>query len=269
MAMSNEYLEALSWNDSSREDLRTAGARPWRRSEVPPPQTPEAQPLPDQGGQPASREAEVRQQAATLIADALLQAEQMVREVTREADLGTVRETIAALRSLGEYVERCVDSLVAERAEIEHQVQVLRGLVQELTETIRTLRGSETGPWGPEGAESVPAPGAVPEEPVAPAPTFPIGAPLTLLVHEVSNFTLLVHLERLLSSYEAVESAGIESYQEEQARFVLALRQPVTANEVRDMVAAELGCAVEIEKADPEWGELILKLEPALPSLAA
>jgi hypothetical protein len=221
---------------------------------------------------------DAREKAAGLIAEALLRAEEMVAGPAREMEKRMVDETIGGLRALAEHLERCVGSLSTERTELENELEVLRGLVADLSEAVRSLRAG--GPvaatadaaepamaWPmDEAATTAPADteASIVEAP-PPPPTFPANSPVSVQVQNVSNFNLLVRLERILSSHDAVQSAGIESYQEEQARFVLALKEPATGEEIQQAIERDLGHQVSIEKADPEWSELVLRLEPATP----
>jgi hypothetical protein len=228
------------------------------------------------GPQPAAEHedaaADVRQQAAALIADALMQAQEMVQGPGREADKRMVEEAVSGLRSLGEYLERCVDSLTAERTQIEGEIHSLRDLVEELSGTVHSLREGAMAAPAPEAVaveEEMPEPVEAYEEPAPPPPpTFESGAPVSVQVHEVSNFNLLVRIERILSGHEAVLSAGIESYQEEQARFVLTLREPVTGEEIQSALQRDLDQEVAIEKMNPEWNELVLRLKKDSPAVS-
>lgn len=201
--------------------------------------------------------AEERKQAAALIADALLKAEELVMRSSRGADPRLVQDTVAALRSLGEYLERSVTALTAEREQLETQVQTVRALVEDLTTLARELR--EAGPrpvpsGGPSLAEQVT------EE--RPSSLFIPERPLTLRVDGVTDFRLLVRLERALTGHEAVQSAGIESYQGEEARFVLALRSPLTVEGLQAALATELGREIRVKAAAPGEGEIDLQLGP-------
>lgn len=150
-----------------------------------------------------------------------------------------------AAPSTGVFDPRLLTEAVAALQALGAEAKAGREVLQEIRDAIQAQQGRGVMPLG--AAEPVQA-------------IFTTGRPLTLTIRGISTFSQLVQIERILTSHETIRSAGIESYQEGQARFLLLLRRPLLAETLQTALMTGLGTPTVVETAEPDRGELRLKL---------
>lgn len=214
----------------------------------------------------------VRGQVTHLTADSLLQAAQIIGQ-SSSALTSTLSENLTALQTYGPAVQRTIDRLVAEWAEIPTQMQGLRQAVQELTDAIRALPKAGSRPVVtvedgldetlPSDRTPVPPPclRAARRQATPESTAFSPECPLKLLVADVSSCEQLAQIEDALSRIEVVRVVSSESYQDGQASFLLSLEQPLAVEHLRTALLVQLGGSVGVEALEPSLGKIALRPE--------
>jgi hypothetical protein len=195
-----------------------------------------------------------REQAAAIIAEALLKADHLLRGSSPSVDLTAVSELSGSLSALGDRLEESIRALASEREQLVQQLSEARQMLDELSRVAHALQSAGvTAPTAPGAGEA--------EREAGTAPAFTPDRPLSLLMHGVTDFNLLVRLERVLTALPAVSSAAIESYQDGQARFVVNLERDIAAEAIRDALESDLGSPVAIVASEPSEGELQMAVD--------
>jgi len=104
----------------------------------------------------------------------------------------------------------------------------------------------------------VPITVAIEQEEAAPPPeetepTFaPGGEGLTLVISAVPGFQGLMEVQRALTRISAIEGASVERYFDGEARIVLTLREPITADRLLEALTQATGQRLQLEESRPE-----------------
>jgi len=186
------------------------------------------------------------------------------------------RDVKAATRAVSDYFSRVVDLMGEEGGRLSEQVRALTDAVLRLERRLDELPklAAQVGPAqtsapeaqpepepepAPAAGPAVVAPPPVEQEP--PEPQFAAGGDgIQLLISAVPGFQGLMEVQRALTHMPAVEGASVERYLDGEARIILLLREPLTAQRIADGLAEYIGEPLTIEEARPEALRLHLRV---------
>ncbi|MGA2285667.1 MAG: hypothetical protein ABSG55_05315 [Dehalococcoidia bacterium] len=158
--------------------------------------------------------------------------EQTDRELDRlEQDRRLLTEQVASLTTALERLERRLDDL-------SHFVLASR---PSATITVEEERAPEEG------------------EP----PFVPGDQGLILVISSVPGFQGLMEVQRALSRVPAIEGASVERYFDGEARIVLMLREPITAERLLEALTQATGQQLQLEESRPESMQMRVRFRSA------
>ena len=201
------------------------------------------------------------ERAATLIAQALAELRNGSDADLRQ-ELSSHR---AILLELASTVERHLSEQREQNLNLGGQLTTLAGSLDRL---VSHLQGLSTLMSDLLLRLAEPQPAAI-DEPVreaAPAsePAFqPGGEGLSLIVVAIPGFQALMEIQKALTSFEQVNHASVERFQEGDSRLLVSLKAPITASDLVAGLIRTTGQAMAIEDSNPELARLRVKVIPA------
>jgi hypothetical protein len=191
---------------------------------------------------------------------ALDQIQEILRTLTEHFDRALDRiaderrilvdEAQSAGRSAREQTERALDRMEQDRRSLTEQVaslaRALEHLELRLDDLSRAMLESRAVPITVAIEAEAP-----PEEEGEPA-FQPNGEGLTLVISAVPGFQGLMEVQRALTRISAIEGASVERYFDGEARIVLTLREPITAERLLEALTQATGQQLQLEESRPE-----------------
>jgi len=162
-----------------------------------------------------------------------------------------IDEAQSAARTAREQTDRALDRMEQDRRSLTEQVAALARALERLEHRLDDLSRAALE------SSRVPITVAVEEEaPPPPEETEPAFAPggegLTLAISAVPGFQGLMEVQRALTRISAIEGASVERYFDGEARIVLTLREPITADRLLEALTQATGQQLQLEESRPE-----------------
>jgi len=159
-----------------------------------------------------------------------------------------IDEVQASARAAREQTDRALDRLEQDRHLLTQQVaslvtalERLERRLDDLSHFVLASRSSATIPVEEEKAPEESEPAFIPGD-----------QGLILVISSVPGFQGLMEVQRALSRVPAIEGASVERYFDGEARIVLMLREPITAEHLLETLAQATGQQLQLEESRPE-----------------
>lgn len=181
---------------------------------------------------------EPTEQAAAVIARALVEAHSMLAAERDARGAEAAAETLKAIERFSSVLTRLVE-----------HTEALSARMAELTEAVASLaeqRATATPP-------------AKPQLPEMERSFPPGGEGIDVTIAGVPGFQGLMELQRALVRMPEVQSAAVRRYQDDEAAIQLVLSQPMTSSAVAEGVSAGTGKRIIVDESQPDQLRLRLR----------
>ncbi len=159
-----------------------------------------------------------------------------------------IDEVQSSARAAREQTDRALDRLEQDRRLLTEQVAALASALERLERRLDdfsrmalTSRAAATAPVEEEKAPEEGEPAFIPGD-----------QGLVLVISAVPGFQGLMEVQRALSRVPAIEGASVERYFDGEARIVLMLREPITADRLLEALTEATGQQLQLEESRPE-----------------
>lgn len=179
-------------------------------------------------------------QAASIIARALMEAEVIIAADRASRTPAVPAEVVETLERFGDVLTQLVE-----------HTESLAARMADLTEAVATLAEARIAQPTPEVAKP-----HLPEL----EPSFSSGGEgIDVTIAAVPGFQGLMEIQRALVRLPQVQSAAVRRYQDDEAAIQLVLSQPMTAAAIAEGVTAGTGKRIFVDEARPDALRLRLR----------
>ncbi len=184
------------------------------------------------------------QRAASIMAQALMEAEVIIA-ADRDARTDTVpREVIETMERFSDILARLVD-----------HTESLATRMSDLTDAVTNVADANAAAHAAQAAPDV----AKPHLPDLEPPFAAGGEGIDVTIAAVPGFQGLMEIQRALVRLPQVQSAAVRRYQDDEAAIQLVLGQPMTATAIAEGVTAGTGKRIFVDEARPDTLRLRLR----------
>ncbi len=161
-----------------------------------------------------------------------------------------IDELQSVVRAARDQSDRALDRIDQDRRMLAEQVAALSAAFDRLQRRIDDLSHYVLASRSPSPIQ------VEEEEEKAPEESEPAFMPgdqgLVLVISSVPGFQGLMEVQRALSRIPAIEGASVERYFDGEARIVLMLREPITAEHLLETLSQATGQQLQLEESRPE-----------------